>query len=69
VLALWIVAFLFGRDIIALPYVQQPRAAFLAAIPAPGPRPAALPPAEHAATAEAQPVEEAQPIEEVRRAG
>lgn len=75
VLALWIVAFLFGRDIIALPYVQQPRAAFLAAIPAAVPRPAALPPAEHAAAAEAQPIEEAQPveeapsIEEVRRAG
>jgi NADH dehydrogenase len=38
VLMLWISAFLFGRDIVSLESVQEPRAAFLAAVPA-APRP------------------------------
>jgi NADH dehydrogenase len=54
VLVLWVVAFLFGRDIIPLPYVQQPRAAFLAALPAPAPRPAELGPARHTTAEEVQ---------------
>lgn len=33
VLALWVVAFLFGRDIVSLQSVQQPRGAFLEAVP------------------------------------
>lgn len=33
VLLLWVSAFLFGRDIVSLESVQQPRAAFLAAVP------------------------------------
>ncbi|WP_426182075.1 NAD(P)/FAD-dependent oxidoreductase [Microbacterium sp. TWP3-1-2b2] len=35
VLLLWVSAFLFGRDIVSLESVQQPRAAFLAAVPPP----------------------------------
>jgi NADH dehydrogenase len=42
VLLLWVSTFLFGRDIVSLESVQKPRAAFLAAIPAP--RRAAEPP-------------------------
>lgn len=33
VLALWVVSFFFGRDIVSLQSVQQPRAAFLEAVP------------------------------------
>lgn len=39
VLLLWVSTFVFGRDIVSLESVQQPRAAFLAAVP-PAPRPA-----------------------------
>jgi NADH dehydrogenase len=35
VLLLWIAAFLFGRDVVSLEALRQPRAAFLAAVPPP----------------------------------